>query len=311
MGIRTVSEISWLARAACPLCGSSQRMDLLDKEGGHYVQCSDCRLVYTSPAQSDEHLKQIAEEWAVKHQASAEKTVWEGNPAVQQLIYGPRVSALERYRKNGRILDIGCSTGDFLAYAQDQGWQVYGSELAQHTSNIARQNLQAEVRSGSFETSGFEAAFFDVVTMWDVIEHVLDPQKFLQEAFRILRPGGALVLYTPNYDSLTRYLIFDRWRALIPDRHLCVFNRHTIRRIIEQSGGSVRSIRSMDINPYEILYGERKETMQGLKGRQQAMSGIKRLLVKYPVLQVLRNLINVLLRLTHKGDVLEVYAVRD
>ena len=238
------------------------------------------------------------------------KIGWDENAPAQQLIYGERVASLESYRQNGRLLDVGCSTGAFLAYARRCDWQIYGSELAQYTAQIARQRLDCEVRHGVFEQARYMADFFDVVTMWDVVEHVLDPRALVTEAFRVLRPGGALVLFTPNYDALTRYLIFDRWSALIPDRHLCVFNKTTIRQLIESSGGRVRSIKSMDINPHEIIYGESKETQTGLQERQQAMSGIKRLLVKYPALRLLRRCINVLLRLSNKGDVLEVHAIR-
>ena len=274
------------------------------------MRCQACTLVYTSPAKSEEGLEEIANEWAVRHHANADKTTWEGNEALQEILYGARLVGIEKYRSNGRILDVGCSTGDFLSYAKSKGWEVYGSELAELTATIARQKLDCEVRHGMFENSGFEANYFDVVTMWDVVEHVLEPQRLVAEALRILRPGGVLVFFTPNYNSLTRRLIFDRWSAIIPERHLCVFDQTTITRLIEQSGGKVIAARSMDINPHEILHGERQESATGLKNRQQAMGRIKGLLVRYPVLQNVRKGINVMLDLTGMGDVLEIHAVK-
>lgn len=305
-----MTRISWIDRSLCPVCSSDQRRFLLDKEGT-YVRCKACSLVYTSPAQSDDKLKEIADEWAKKHHASLEKTLWEGNQELQEIVYGPRMSKFERYRSNGRILDVGCSTGDFLSHAKSKDWEVYGSELAEHTAQIAQRRLNCEVRHGTFESSNFEADFFDIVTMWDVVEHVLEPKELVAEAFRILRPGGALVLFTPNYNSLTRRLIFDRWSALIPERHMCVFNKSTIRLLIEQCGGRIVAMRICDINPHEILRGEREETLGGLKNRQLAMGRMKGLLVKYPLLQFFRRAVNWILNLTGTGDVIELHALKN
>lgn len=305
-----MTAAEWLERAQCPVCGAHSRRHVLDKEGGSYVACQDCGLIYTSPAQSRASQAALAEEWAVKHHASPDKVVWEGDPHVQRLIYHSRIESLEPYRSSGRLLDVGCSTGDFLSYAKFCGWEIYGSELAGHTAELARQRLDCEVRQGFFEDAGFDSGFFDVVTMWDVVEHVLDPGSLVATALDVLRPGGVLVLFTPNYDSLSRRLIFDRWSALIPDRHLCVFNKQTIERLLTDRGGDVTQIRSMDINPHEIFNGERRETDAGLKGRQRAMGRIKQLLIRYPWLQWLRGMINVLLNATNTGDVLEVIVLK-
>jgi 2-polyprenyl-3-methyl-5-hydroxy-6-metoxy-1,4-benzoquinol methylase len=302
--------MEWIERALCPLCDSKRRKFLLEKEGGIYVRCDHCGLVYTSPAKSAENLQRIADEWAVKHHASSEKIAWEGNEHMWEIVYGPRMNRLDRYRGNGRILDVGCSTGDFLACAKSRGWKVHGVELSKHTSNIARKSLDCEIRHGTFESSNFEAEYFDVVTMWDVVEHVLEPRAIVKEAFRVLRPEGALVLFTPNYDALTRRLIFDRWSALTPENHMCVFNKSTITRLLNECGGEVVFMRVSDINPYEIFHGTRNESKENLKNRQISMGKIKGLLIKYPLLQYCRELINVLLNITGAGDVIEIHAIR-
>ncbi len=282
----------------------------MEKEGGIYVRCGRCGLVYTSPAKTAENLQKIADEWAVKHHASSVKTVWEGNEHLWEIVYGPRMKRLERYRENGRILDVGCSTGDFLACAKSRAWKVHGVELAEHTANIARKRLDCEIRHGTFEHSNFESEYFDVVTMWDVVEHVLEPRVIVQEAFRVLRPGGALVLFTPNYNALTRRLIFDRWSALTPENHMCVFNKSTITRLLNECGGEVVFMRTTDINPYEIFHGVSDESEEDLKNRQVAMGKIKSLLSKYPLLQCCRKIINVFLNIAGAGDVIEAHAIR-
>lgn len=295
-------------REGCPLCHEIKQNFLLEKEGTSYFKCPRCGLVYTAPAPSSSELQQIAEDWAIHHHAGKNKLKWEGNRRLQQIIYAPRIKRFQQYRQTGRILDVGCSTGDFLEYVKDFGWNIYGCELSQHSSEFARNRLNCDVRCGEFEKSEFENSFFDIVTMWDVIEHVIDPQAIVNEAIRVLRPGGLLALITPNYDSLTRRILFDKWEALIPPRHLCVFTEKTIRKLITDCGGRVVSVLSPDINPFELISGITRHKKNFAEQRQINIGKIKKLFLRYPQLTSVRIVLNSLLNIFKAGDLLEVYA---
>lgn len=304
------TESGWIRREYCPLCGGQESRPLIEKEGAVYVQCEECGLVYTDPAPGPEELRQVADEWARKHHAGQHRMVWEGNRTLQEMIYGPRMWRIDQYRYSGRLLDVGCSTGEFLDFAANRGWEVKGCELAQHTAEIARRRCRCEVRCATFEESGFEDGFFDVVTMWDVIEHLFDPGRALEEAWRVLRPGGLLAFITPNYNSISRKILKEKWEGLIPPRHLFVFNATSVKKLVALSGGKVVAVRTVDFNPLDIIGGVLKRRKYGFETRQKNISAVKEIVLRHPRLKIAREFINSFLNATKLGDVLEVYAER-
>jgi len=297
-----------IQRNACLLCGGVRATTLLEKEGARYVQCHDCGLVYSNPVPDEQTLKEVAEDWARKHHASRERLEWEKQTAIGEMLFGPRMKIINRYRRSGKLLDVGCSTGFFLEYAASHGWEVSGNELAHYTAAMARERLHVEIREGSFLDAGFTGGF-DVVTMWDVIEHATEPVKFLTEAFRVLRRGGLLVLTTPNYGSLSRRVLGDKWEAVSPPRHLVVFTPRTLREMVSRAGGRVERIRSVDVNPLELWAGLTGRKV-GFEERQKGISMVKGIFSRFPALSYMRHIVNIILTISNLGDVIELYAER-
>jgi 2-polyprenyl-3-methyl-5-hydroxy-6-metoxy-1,4-benzoquinol methylase len=135
----------------------------------------------------------------------------------------------------GRLLDVGCGSGEWLMTMRQLGWQVEGIDFDSNAISVAKENgLEAGI--GSLEQQKFPASRFDAVTLNHVIEHVPDPVLTLTECCRILRPGGRLVLCTPNGASLGHRLFKKNWRGLEPPRHLHIFSTATAVRLLELSG---------------------------------------------------------------------------
>lgn len=293
------------------MCGGDGGEPILAKEEALYVECNGCGLVYTNPAPDEETLKQVAEEWASDHHASHERLQWEKQGALQGILFDNRMKIIDRYKRLGRILDVGCSTGNFLEYAASRGWKTAGSELASHTAKLARERLpDGDIREGSFLDAGFEPASFDVITMWDVIEHLVDPAETISGALRLLRQEGLLVIATPNYNSLTRIVLGERWEGLIPPRHLFVFTPGTLRNMISGRGGEVIITRTIDINPFDLLAVLKRGKDYGFKARQENISRMKGVFARWPVLSRARNVLNSALSVSGLGDVIEMYAER-
>jgi 2-polyprenyl-3-methyl-5-hydroxy-6-metoxy-1,4-benzoquinol methylase len=135
----------------------------------------------------------------------------------------------------GRLLDVGCGSGEWLASMQKLGWQVLGVDFDENAVKIARQE-GLEVRTGSLEEQGFPDGSFDAVTLSHVIEHVPDPARTLAECARILKPAGKLVLLTPNAASLGHRLFKKHWRGLEPPRHLHIFSIESLPSMLEVAG---------------------------------------------------------------------------
>jgi SAM-dependent methyltransferase len=145
---------------------------------------------------------------------------------------------VERYSglATGRILDVGCATGLFLHEMALAGWQADGVEPMASAADYARQRFGLPVFEGMIEDAPYPPASFDVVTFWDVLEHVFSPAHTLHRTAALLRPGGLLAINAPNWDSYERAWFGRYWIGLDPPRHLYVFTRATLTALLEQSG---------------------------------------------------------------------------
>jgi 2-polyprenyl-3-methyl-5-hydroxy-6-metoxy-1,4-benzoquinol methylase len=226
----------------CAFCREKEHIRLHVIRGLNIVQCPRCGLIYTNP-------RMIWEYAATPGNFDAELDIYRG-------VYWPvrRQSAarfwkdLEKYRQTGKLLDVGCSYGFFLEEAQRQSWRVMGVEPAPDQGAWARQHLGLQVVE-DLEGRELEPHSFDVLTLWDVIEHIEEPHNFLQRCHKLLRPGGLLLLKTPNAEGLLKknpwwlrpYLAL--YRQLVypanPAQHLYHFTPQVTRRILRETGFSV------------------------------------------------------------------------
>lgn len=135
----------------------------------------------------------------------------------------------------GRLLDIGCGPGFFLDEARRGGWEVAGVEPSRWARTFAQERLDlAQVWEGSYErVSQLVAGSYDVVTAFDVIEHILEPERLLAAFQHVLRPGGVLVLTTPQFDSLVARIAGRRWYCIFP-AHLHYFSTLSLQSLLER-----------------------------------------------------------------------------
>ncbi len=135
----------------------------------------------------------------------------------------------------GRLLDVGCGSGELLERLKGLGWQVEGVDFDESAVRAARKR-DLKVQHGTLESQGYSDGTFDAVVMSHVIEHVPDPLRLLEECYRILKLGGRLVLVTPNKDSWTHKTFKHNWRGLEPPRHLYVFAPQTLHASTQRVG---------------------------------------------------------------------------
>jgi 2-polyprenyl-3-methyl-5-hydroxy-6-metoxy-1,4-benzoquinol methylase len=143
-----------------------------------------------------------------------------------------------------KLLDIGCGGGTFLARMRELGWNVQGVEPDPTAAAAAREELGLQVFNGSLAAADLPDESFDAVTVNHVIEHVTDPVRLLREAWRLVRPGGRLIVITPNVASLAHRMHRRSWYCLDPPRHLVLFSRRTLDLCAQQAGISSREVRT-------------------------------------------------------------------
>ena len=163
-------------------------------------------------------------------------------PRYRELV---RAAALWLARANGGVLlDVGCGDGSYMKRMRDLGWRVQGIDPDRRAVEVARARFDLEVEEGRLEENRFPDNSFDAVVAGHVIEHVHDPLTFLRECRRILRPGGRLVVLTPNYLGLQRRWLGRRWIGLDCPRHLFLFSRRSLGRCCEMAGLNVYNLRT-------------------------------------------------------------------
>ena len=126
--------------------------------------------------------------------------------------------------KPGRLLDVGAATGYFLDICRQRGWSTAGVEPSDFAASLGR-NKGLDVRTGVLPDCGFAPGSFDAVTLWDVLEHVPDPEKTVQDVVQLLKPGGIFAFNTPDVDSAWARTMGMHWHLIVPPEHIHLFGR--------------------------------------------------------------------------------------
>jgi 2-polyprenyl-3-methyl-5-hydroxy-6-metoxy-1,4-benzoquinol methylase len=246
-----VSEAGLLEEIPCNLCGATDvrvlrparysfahNSDSLirtfssssDEQLNHrLVACARCGLQYVSPRlKAEAVLEGYAEgsdEQFVSQARGRELTFGKCLDTIEAVWRGPR----------GRLLDIGTGGGSFPHVASKRGWQAEGCEPNRWLCEWAREHYGLHVRPGTVFEQHYPADAYDVVTLWDVLEHTPDPRREINEAHRLLREGGLLVVNYPDIGSWIARLMGSSWVFLL-DVHLYYFTRATVRALLENAG---------------------------------------------------------------------------
>jgi 2-polyprenyl-3-methyl-5-hydroxy-6-metoxy-1,4-benzoquinol methylase len=153
----------------------------------------------------------------------------------------------------GRLLDVGCGDGEFLHRMTQLGWKGQGIDFDAAAIAAGRQKYGLDLMTGDFQSARFDEKDFDAVTMSHVIEHVPDPVGCLEKCRDLLRPGGRLIVTTPNTLSLGHARFGQAWRGLEPPRHLHIFTPRLLGEIARRAGLRVVSTGSTAVNADYLL----------------------------------------------------------
>lgn len=229
---------------ACDLCESDEyevlypnniRRDLQTSDFTVYgelcehpriVRCRNCSLVYVNPRDDVDALHGLYQSMTV------ESYLEEGRS--REATFRSSINLISNYMSAGNVLDIGCSAGLFLKMLP-KTYEAYGLEPCMSAAHIAQQQFGKRIICGTVRNTEFEDEFFNLVTMWDVVEHLESPRRALLKAHRWTRTGGFLVLVTPDFGSLTARVMGTRWPHLIR-QHLFYFTKATLEKLLASVG---------------------------------------------------------------------------
>ena len=229
---------------ACQVCGSERRTQKFQDGPVQVVTCDDCGLVYVTPRLQGEALRAVYDEgyWKSANPKQRGYADYAREAALYLKTFRKRMALVSRWLPaQARVLDIGCAAGYFLRIAREHGHDVHGVELSTAIAIEAVKALGADrVHVGTLDDAvtamDHRPQSFDLVTMWDVVEHIPEPQPVLRRIRDLIKPGGKLLLETQNVASRWARLLGRRWHHYKHDEHLYHFDPRTIRRLLDDCG---------------------------------------------------------------------------
>jgi SAM-dependent methyltransferase len=218
--------------AQCPLSGGQARF-YCRKPPADYFLTDQLGLIFQRELPTVEQMSAYAEE---QYSAGVYKGYASAAPLKIQT-FERRIDLLKRLGARGRILDVGCACGFFIEAALKHGFDACGIEFSKEAVAIAREEIRSRITVGDVNLlREREEDRFDAVVAFDIIEHTQDPLKFLEEIRQILRPGGWLMLATPDTGHFLRYLMGCRWPMLQPMQHTYLFSKPAMRFVLAKAG---------------------------------------------------------------------------
>ena len=245
----------------CPWCDSDKAQinlwlkdEFLTKEDFHICECLNCGLLYTMPRPDKDHIGAYykSEEY-YSHQENTKGFI----PKVYEKVN--KVNLKHKYQlatdglEVGKMLDIGCGVGDFLHTAEEHGWECMGVEPSEEARAIAQKRMKAKILS-SEDLENIPDGYFDVITMWHVLEHVDNLKWQVAQLQRLVKKNGRVVIALPNYKSYDGQYYKELWAAYDVPRHLNHFNSTTLTKIFKTSGLELVKMDKLKWDAYYISY---------------------------------------------------------
>ncbi len=217
-------------------------------DGIHYriVKCRQCGLVFSDPILSETALGRLYRE---------SKFTYGEQIADLTKTYGFYLKELEKYEVvKGRLLEIGCGNGFLLAEAKKQGYrEVYGVEPSWEAIRKAPMKIRKIIKSSIFKKGLFPRNYFDIICFFQTFDHISNPNKFLINCYRMLKPGGYILALNHNVDSFQAFVLGEK-SPIFDIEHTYLYNSKTTRIIFEKNNFQTISLKpATNINPFSYL----------------------------------------------------------
>ena len=231
----------------CGICGQKELMPLFRASDVNFhtteefftiERCPECGVAQTIPRLTEEDLGRYYPSryypTVVLDEAQFERSIGRYQKE--------KVRFVRQYRNSGKILDIGCGAGYFLHEAAQSGFEAEGLEFSRETAAFGRSHWNLRITEGDLLSSSFADGSFDIITFWQVLEHLPKIPEALERVRSLLRPGGLLVIAVPNFGSWQARIFRGRWYHLDVPRHQFHFNPSSLRTHLERRGFEVKGV---------------------------------------------------------------------
>ncbi|HKS27277.1 MAG TPA: class I SAM-dependent methyltransferase [Pyrinomonadaceae bacterium] len=221
----------------CPNCDSeSHRLVFPTQDFFDYVKCQECGFVYAWQMLTHEARTKIY--GGLTGTGAAEVCCSPSGRAADRERFNFPLSLILKYHRGGNLLDVGCGVGNFLNQAREAGFSVQGIETHPEFREAAKASYHIDVQTGIFEEMELPEDHFQVVTMWETLEHIYHPKAAIKRAFEILMPKGILAISVPNLSNLGFFMLRE-YSAHRGGEHINFFSPATLSRMLTDCGFTV------------------------------------------------------------------------
>lgn len=215
----------------CLICNSTTLKPLDGFEEAHLCKCTSCGFVFSQAIPTIKELEDHYDGYGRNDYLSP----------ITIKRYNELLDEFEKYRSTGKIIDVGCGIGYFLEEAKKRGWEVYGTEYTDEAVEICSKK-GINIKKGKLNPEDFEPGSFDIITSFEVLEHINNPIEEVSNFNSILRKGGLVYLTTPNFNSILRYRLKAEYNVICYPEHLSYYTPKTIKRLFTDNGFKKKKI---------------------------------------------------------------------
>jgi 2-polyprenyl-3-methyl-5-hydroxy-6-metoxy-1,4-benzoquinol methylase len=286
----------------CLICRSTDIKNLNGYEKKFLVKCNQCSFVFSGLIPSTEELVEHYEKYNRDNLIISQVTIKR---------YHEILDSFEQFRKTNNILDVGCGVGFFLEIAKLRGWNVYGTEFSDKAIKIC-EDKGIKMKKGSLNCNDFEPDFFDIITSFEVIEHINNPLSEIRNFKAVLRTNGLVYITTPNFNSIERYLLKQDYNVIEYPEHLSYYTKITLNNLFVSNGFKKLNISSTGISVSRIKHSRSKKVAYSLKklNKKDFDKEIRELSESSKFGLLIKSFINKALNLSSLGNSLKGYFIK-
>ena len=227
----------------CPICAETYFSEWGKVQAYSILKCRACGIGLTAPFPTKE---QLAELNSKNYPLEQRIQTYMSRQDYFERRYKKYVANIKQVITDGCLLDVGCNIGLFMKVAREAGYAVKGVELNENCAAYGRKEFHLDIYSKYLEDIAFPDETFDVITLFDILEHIPDIGSFVDELKRILKRNGLVVIQSPNFSSLMAELTKSDWHWLTPPDHLYHFTPETLVRFLESRGFGIKEIKTWE-----------------------------------------------------------------
>lgn len=279
----------------CKLCLNAEIELYCRKDSIDVFRCRNCGLIFAFWEPDEKVLED-------HYSAEYFKPYLESMSIHVNKRFKRRIREIKSLKPSGKLLDVGSGVGIFLKLAVEQGYDVLGADISSWACEYARKKFNLKVFNGDFREAGLKSEYFDVITLWHVLEHVKNPVIFLKDINKYLKKDGILAVEVPNVESIMAKAAGIYWELMAPKEHLFYFNIRTLKSVLGDAGFKIIKSKTYAWTMPDMIFKAKKQASRGfMRLFWLALSALTLPLSLFRFMAMPDFL---------KGDVITVYAVK-